>query len=57
MPHDTSLIASLAFAFVCGLIASHLKLPPIVGYLLAGVAVGPFTPGFVADGCRRQEAL
>ena len=53
MPHDTSLIATiavgLAFAFVCGFAAAHLRLPPIVGYLLAGVAVGPFTPGFVAD--------
>jgi CPA2 family monovalent cation:H+ antiporter-2 len=53
MPHDTSLIATiavgLAFAFVCGFAAAHLRLPPIVGYLMAGVAVGPFTPGFVAD--------
>jgi CPA2 family monovalent cation:H+ antiporter-2 len=53
MSHETSLIAtiavSLAFAFVGGLIAVRLRLPPVVGYLLAGVAVGPFTPGFVAD--------
>jgi monovalent cation:H+ antiporter-2, CPA2 family len=53
MPHETSLIAtiavSLAFAFVGGFIAVRLHLPPLVGYLLAGVAVGPFTPGFVAD--------
>ena len=32
-----------------GTIAHRLKLPPLVGYLLAGVVVGPFTPGFVAD--------
>ena len=53
MPHGTGLIATitlaLAFAFVGGLVAARLRLPPIVGYLLAGVAVGPFTPGFVAD--------
>jgi CPA2 family monovalent cation:H+ antiporter-2 len=53
MSHETSLIAtiavSLAFAFVGGFIAIRLRLPPVVGYLLAGVAVGPFTPGFVAD--------
>src|SRR6476660_6180074 len=51
--HDVPLIAtiavSLAFAFVGGLLAVRLKLPPLLGYLLAGVAVGPFTPGFVAD--------
>ena len=53
MPHDTALIATIAvglgLAFVFGLLASRLTLPPILGYLLAGVAVGPFTPGFVAD--------
>ena len=53
MPHDTALIATIAaglgLAFVFGFLASRLKLPPILGYLLAGVAVGPFTPGFVAD--------
>lgn len=53
MPHETSLIAtiavSLAFAFIGGLAAVRLRLPPLVGYLLAGIAVGPFTPGFVAD--------
>lgn len=53
MPHETTLIAtiaiSLAYAFVGGFIAFRLGLPPLVGYLLAGLAVGPFTPGFVAD--------
>ena len=51
--HDVPLIAtiavSLAFAFVGGLLAMRLRLPPLVGYLLAGIVVGPFTPGFVAD--------
>ncbi|MBB4065397.1 YbaL family putative K(+) efflux transporter [Gellertiella hungarica] len=53
MPHHTPLIATisigLALAFLLGLIAQRLRLPSIVGYLLAGVFVGPFTPGFVAD--------
>jgi monovalent cation:H+ antiporter-2, CPA2 family len=53
MPHDIALIStiavSLAFAFVGGFIAVRLRLPPLLGYLLAGIAVGPFTPGFVAD--------
>src|ERR1700722_15104861 len=41
--------ASLVYALVGGYIASRLGLPPLLGYLLAGIAVGPFTPGFVAD--------
>lgn len=52
MPHDIELIATLTggltAALVFGLIANRLKLSPIVGYLLAGIAVGPFTPGYVA---------
>ena len=53
MPHSSSLIATivvgLVLAFGCGFVARRLHLPPLVGYLLAGIAVGPFTPGFVAD--------
>jgi sodium/hydrogen exchanger family protein len=51
VPHDVPLIATMAagLAFVGGLPAVRLRLPPILGYLLAGVAVGPFTPGYVAD--------
>jgi CPA2 family monovalent cation:H+ antiporter-2 len=53
MPHTTALIvtvaAALAAAFIFGLIATRFRFPPIVGYLVAGVAVGPFTPGYVAD--------
>ncbi|WKA29756.1 YbaL family putative K(+) efflux transporter [Bradyrhizobium roseum] len=53
MPHDTPLIATivagLGLAFVFGALAQRFRIPPLVGYLLAGVAVGPFTPGFVAD--------
>lgn len=44
-----TLIVSLIFAFVAGVAARALRLPPLVGYLLAGVIVGPFTPGFVAN--------
>jgi len=53
MHHDTALIALVAMGFVLacalGFAATRLRLPPIVGYLLAGVALGPFTPGFVGD--------
>jgi CPA2 family monovalent cation:H+ antiporter-2 len=53
MPHDTALIATIAagigLAFVLGLAVTRLGLPPLVGYLLAGIVVGPFTPGYVAD--------
>lgn len=45
----------LAFAFLGGVVAKRLGMPSIVGYLLAGVAIGPFTPGFVADAELAQE--
>lgn len=51
--HDLPLVSTIAvglsLAFVMGMIASKLRLPPIIGYLLAGVIIGPHTPGFVAD--------
>jgi CPA2 family monovalent cation:H+ antiporter-2 len=61
MPHETALIAiisiGLGLAFVLGFLAARLRLPPLVGYLVAGVLVGPFTPGFVAEaGLARQLA-
>jgi CPA2 family monovalent cation:H+ antiporter-2 len=53
MLHHTSLIttivAGLGLAFLLGVLASRLRLSPLVGYLLAGVLIGPFTPGYVAD--------
>jgi CPA2 family monovalent cation:H+ antiporter-2 len=53
MAHDTALLATiavgLALAFIFGFAAARVGLPPLVGYLIAGVALGPFTPGFVAD--------
>lgn len=45
----TTIIASIVVAFVFGIAAKQLRLPAIFGYLLAGVAIGPYTPGFVAD--------
>ena len=59
MPHDTPLlttmVAGLGLAFLLGLMAQRLRLPLIVGYLVAGVIIGPFTPGFVADQLLAQE--
>ncbi|AJD40052.1 cation/H+ antiporter protein [Rhizobium gallicum bv. gallicum R602sp] len=53
MPHDTPLISTivggLVLAFILGAIANRLRLPPLVGYLVAGILVGPHTPGYVAD--------
>lgn len=53
MPHHTPLIATivggLVLAFILGAMAHRIRVSPLVGYLLAGVLVGPFTPGFVAD--------
>ena len=53
MHHEIALISTIAvglvYALIGGYIASRLRLPPLVGYLLAGIGVGPFTPGFVAD--------
>ncbi len=53
MPHDVSLIATIAAGFglamILGFAAARLRMPPLVGYLLAGVMIGPATPGFVAD--------
>jgi CPA2 family monovalent cation:H+ antiporter-2 len=57
--HSTPLIATivvgLTLAFAFGLLAQRLRISPLVGYLLAGVAVGPFTPGFVADAALATE--
>jgi CPA2 family monovalent cation:H+ antiporter-2 len=53
MPHHTPLIgtivAGLVIAFLMGALAQRIRVSPIAGYLLAGVIVGPFTPGIVAD--------
>jgi K+:H+ antiporter len=53
MPHVPPLVSTLAIAlglaFGLGLLANRFKLPPLVGYLIAGILIGPFTPGYVAD--------
>jgi CPA2 family monovalent cation:H+ antiporter-2 len=53
LPHETPLITTIAvglgLAFIFGLMAHRLRLPLIAGYLMAGVVIGPFTPGFVAN--------
>ena len=59
MSHDSPLIALLAIgfglAFVFGALATRLKLSPLLGYLVAGVVIGPFTPGFTADEAIAQQ--
>jgi CPA2 family monovalent cation:H+ antiporter-2 len=53
MPHVPPLVSTLAIAlglaFSLGLLANRFKLPPLVGYLIAGILIGPFAPGYVAD--------
>ncbi|TWA89168.1 Kef-type potassium/proton antiporter (CPA2 family) [Azospirillum brasilense] len=53
MSHDVPLISMIAIAFglafIFGYLADRIRLPPLVGYLMAGIIIGPFTPGFVAD--------
>ena len=53
MPHNVSLISTIAAGFglalVFGYVAARIKVPPLVGYLFAGILIGPATPGFVAD--------
>jgi len=53
MLHDVTLIATVSAAFglalIFGFIAARLRMPPLIGYLLAGILIGPATPGFVAD--------
>jgi predicted Kef-type K+ transport protein len=59
MPEQLPLLinftVALLAAFIGGLIARHLKLPSMVGYMLAGVAIGPFTPGFSGDFATIQQ--
>lgn len=53
MPHDVDLIILLAvgfgFALIFGYIAAQLRLPPLIGYLIAGIIISPNTPGIAAD--------
>ena len=53
MEHQETLLITIAagfvMAFVLGILATRLRLPPLVGYLVAGIAIGPYSPGFTAD--------
>ena len=53
MDHNISLITTIAAGFgvalILGFVAERIKVPPLVGYLVAGILIGPATPGFVAD--------
>ncbi len=57
--HEATFISTVAICFVLafafGYLAERLRLPPLVGYLVAGIAAGPFTPGFMADGALASE--
>ncbi|GLY62069.1 Kef family K(+) transporter [Pectobacterium carotovorum subsp. carotovorum] len=48
-PLISTIAGGLVLAFLLGILANRLRISPLVGYLAAGVLVGPFTPGFVAD--------
>lgn len=45
----TTIVAALGLAMILGFVALRLRMPPLIGYLLAGIFIGPATPGFVAD--------
>jgi monovalent cation:H+ antiporter-2, CPA2 family len=49
MPLIATLAVALGLALVLGFVASRLRLPALVGYLIAGILIGPHTPGFVGD--------
>ncbi|MGL6028859.1 MAG: cation:proton antiporter, partial [Legionella sp.] len=49
LPLLTTIATALAFALILGFIAVKIKLPALVGYLLAGIIIGPFTPGVMAN--------
>jgi monovalent cation:H+ antiporter-2, CPA2 family len=59
MPHDMPLLSTivigLVLAFAFGALAHRLRISPLVGYLVAGIIVGPFTPGYVADATIAHE--
>ena len=55
VPLISTIVAALVLAFVLGALAQRARISPIVGYLLAGVAIGPFTPGYVADASLARE--
>ena len=60
MPHAAPLIATIVggigLAFVFGTVADRLRVSPLIGYLLAGIAVGPFTPGLSRTRASRRSS-
>ena len=54
-PLIATIVGCIVIGFIFGTLANKLKMPPLIGYLLAGILVGPYTPGFVADGHLAQE--
>jgi CPA2 family monovalent cation:H+ antiporter-2 len=48
-PLISTIVAGFVLAFILGAVANRLRMPPLVGYLVAGIVVGPYSPGFVAD--------
>ncbi len=54
-PLIATIVGCIVIGFIFGTLANKLKMPPLIGYLLAGILVGPYTPGFVADMHLAQE--
>src|SRR5262245_58991810 len=54
-PLVATLVAGLGLAFIFGILSNRVQISPLVGYLLAGVAAGPYTPGFVGDAQLAQQ--
>lgn len=50
-----TIVISFVLAFICGMIANKLKFPALLGYLVAGIIIGPYSPGFVADTSLAQQ--
>ncbi len=55
MPLISTIVAGIGLAFLFGTLAVWLRFPPLVGYLVAGIVVGPYSPGFVADPALASE--
>jgi CPA2 family monovalent cation:H+ antiporter-2 len=54
-PLIATIVGCIVLAFIFGTLANKLGMPPLIGYLVAGIVVGPYTPGFVADAHLAQE--
>ncbi len=54
-PLIATIVGCIVMAFIFGALANRLNMPPLIGYLIAGIVLGPYTPGYVADGHLAQE--